>query len=93
MVGVVKTSDSEIAVSESRGPNIYFDHATLVGHTNGIADVCLLVQRVVPGTNGQAGRVVEVVANLRCRLDALKEMRAAIDHLIAAMRAPEGGVN
>ena len=83
------------AIASANAPFVYFDNAPFYGLLNGIAQITLDANRLF-GADATGHAIYDrvVVAHIRCNIQAIKGLRAALDGvLLMAEPTPEGPTN
>ena len=83
------------AVASANAPFLYFDNAPFYGLLNGVGQVTLDANRNF-GVDAEGKPIIDrvIIAHLRCNLNAVRGLRAALDRILfMAEPKPQGPTN
>src|SRR5207249_2646920 len=85
----------EVIVSDAvRAPIIYFEGTPTFGYGNGVVNLMLATNVVLPTADGGTVTQAVAVAHLRCNLPAAAQLRDTLEKaLLIATPAPDGKAN
>ena len=80
--------------ASAHAPFLYFEDATVSGHTNGVIGITLEASRMIAADQGQVHKERVIVAHLRMNIPAALSLKRAIDAaLLLASRRPSDSKN